>query len=270
MIGENLENLKQPDVAGLFYPDDKIQLGQMIDQFLEGDVPLTPPPRAIIAPHAGYIYSGEIAGNAYKILKSLKGKIKNIIIMGPAHRWPVQGIACHSANHFLTPLGPLELNQTLIDEIVEQFAPVKFCKEAFFMEHGLEVQLPFITKIFGEEVQIIPLVVGEISIKDISEIFDFFWTDQQNFFIMSSDLSHFHDYKTALELDQKTSRIIENLDAHQLKPDFACGFYSLRGFLNVAKKENLKVKTLDLRNSGDTAGDKSQVVGYGSYGFFNF
>ena len=263
-----MRHLKKPDVAGLFYPDHEVELNQLLDQFLDSSIEDGPIPRAIIAPHAGYIYSGEIAGSSYKILKSLKGKIKNIILMGPAHRWPLVGVACHSATHFLTPLGLLEVNQTIRDNLINNFSDVNFCDQAFVMEHGLEVQLPFINKVFGNDIRIVPLIVGDISTQGASEIFAKLWNDPSNFFIVSSDLSHFHDYKTAVELDQKTSRIIENLDFECLNPNFACGFYSLRGLLHHSKQEGLKVKTLDLRNSGDTAGDKSQVVGYGAYAFY--
>tara|TARA_Y100001954_G_scaffold239465_1_gene314354 strand:- start:4471 stop:5265 length:795 start_codon:yes stop_codon:yes gene_type:complete len=259
---------KKTDVAGLFYSENPKELEVQIFNFLKAEGPLEVPPQIIVAPHAGYIYSGPIAGTAYKALLDLKNRIETVIVLSPAHRYHVKGIAIHSGDGFLTPFGPLKIDDSLRKYFLKTYKEIQILDQAFDMEHGLEVQLPFIWQVFGPKVKIIPLVVGNIDFGFVSSLFDDFISKPNVYPIVSSDLSHFHSYEIACRVDKKTSEIIEEFSHEKLHPDFACGYYSLRGLLDFAKRSELTAKTLDLRNSGDTAGDKNQVVGYGAFGFY--
>ena len=259
---------KQPDVAGLFYPKEVGELELQVEKFMESSEVGIDSPKIIVSPHAGYIYSGPIAGSAYKTTTGLKNDIGTVVILSPAHRYPVKGISVHSSDGFLTPMGPLLIDVSLRKHLLKKFEGINILDVAFEMEHGLEVQLPFIWKSFGPKVKILPLVVGFSDEKLVSSLFEELFSKPGLFPIVSSDLSHFHSYEIACRIDKKTSEIIEELSFEKLHEDFACGYYSLKGLLPFAKHSNLKAKTLDLRNSGDTAGDKSQVVGYGAFGFY--
>ena len=259
---------KTTDVAGLFYPDEPSELEFQIDKFLNLNGLSGEIPQIIVAPHAGYVYSGPIAGAAYRPLLDLKSQIETVVIFSPAHRYHVKGIATHSGDGFLTPFGPLKIDELLRDHLLKSFKEVQLLDQAFEMEHGLEVHLPFIWKVFGPKVKIIPLVVGVSEFGTVSSLFDDLVSKTGVYPIVSSDLSHFHPYELACRVDKKTSELIEGLGHEKLHPDFACGYFSLRGLLDYARRSALKVRTLDLRNSGDTAGDKRQVVGYGAFGFY--
>lgn len=261
-------DFKQTDVAGLFYSNNPTELEVQIDNFLKVECTPGDRPQIIVAPHAGYIYSGPIAGSAYSPLVDLKNQIETVVVLSPAHRYYVEGIAIHSGDGFLTPFGPLEIDDSLRKHLISKFKEIQILDQAFEMEHGLEVHLPFIWKVFGPLVKIIPLVVGQSDFKLISSLLDDLTSKSNVYPIISSDLSHFHPYETACRIDKKTSEIIEESSYEKLHPDFACGYFSLRGLLDYARHFGLKARTLDLRNSGDTAGDKSQVVGYGAFGFY--
>lgn len=256
--------IKYTDVAGQFYPADKKQLEQMLGEFINDGVSSSLVPKAIIAPHAGYIYSGPVAGSIYKTIQNIKEEIHNVVVLSPSHRFYLEGLACHSADFFQTPLGDLAVNKTMVAKMLK-LSQVKEEDGAFDKEHGLETHLPFVHKLFGEKIKIVPLIVGACSEDKVAEVLELFWEDKKTFFIISSDLSHFHDYKTCQELDKKTSSLIEELKGPELQSDYACGYYPVRGLLHLAKKYQLSAKTIDLRNSGDTAGDKASVVGYGGY-----
>ena len=259
---------KKTDVAGLFYPEDESELDNQLEGFLKGPSNSGNKPCIIVAPHAGYIYSGPIAGTAYRSLFGLNNQIETIVIFSPAHRYYVNGVAVHSCDGFLTPSGPLLIDDSLRTHLLKNFKEIQVLDEAFDMEHGLEVQLPFIWKVFGAKVKIVPLVIGQVDSNFISSLFEDLISKTGVFPVVSSDLSHFHSYEAACKIDKQTSEIIEKLSYEKLHPDFACGYFSLRGLLPFAKRFNFEGRTLDLRNSGDTAGDKQQVVGYGAFGFY--
>jgi len=260
-----MNNVRPAAVAGLFYPDDASELKHDIKTYLAQAQQNSTPPKAIIAPHAGYIYSGSIAASAYACIAPVADRINNVVLLGPAHRVPFPGLAAVSYDGFETPLGIVPVNQHAIQNLLK-FPQVKIFDEAHADEHSLEVQLPFL-QIMLDEFQLIPLVVGDSSKKDVAEILEAVWGGDETLIVISSDLSHYNDYATAQKMDRTTSVTIERLQPEQLHYDMACGRNPINGLLQLAKEKGLKVKTLDLRNSGDTAGPKDRVVGYGAYAF---
>lgn len=253
-------------VAGHFYPADITVLQSDINQYLnEVSSSVVQELKAIIVPHAGYIYSGSIAASAYKQLQKRSADISSVILIGPAHRVPFKGIATSSAGFFDTPLGSISLNQSLIDTI-KHFDFVSTIDAAHKDEHSLEVQLPFLQSVL-HNFTIVPLLVGDCNSNDVTTVLEHLWGQEETLIVVSSDLSHFNSYNIATENDLKTSDAIVNLKPENINFNDACGRTPVNGLLKVAQKKQLKVTILDVRNSGDTAGDKSRVVGYGSYSF---
>lgn len=260
-----MTSIRPAAVAGMFYPDDEISLRSMVQQFLAQATTAGPPPKAIIVPHAGYIYSGPIAGNAYHLLEINSEDFNRVVLLGPSHRVPLLGLAASSASSFSTPLGLVEIDQDRIRKL-SKLKQVTVIDEAHTMEHSLEVQLPFLQTILAD-FKLIPLVVGDASARQVCEVLEHACLNKQTLIVISSDLSHYHDYATANKLDTQTSHAIENLDGDQIGYENACGRTAVNGLLMYASTHGLKAEILDQRNSGDTAGDKDQVVGYGAYAF---
>ncbi len=253
-------------VAGHFYPTEATVLSAEIEQFLNNASNLELHDiKAIITPHAGYIYSGAIAASAYSQLHNRTTAITNIIILGPAHRVAFSGIATSSAQYFDTPLGSIELNRSLIEKI-ESLSYVQCHDEAHRDEHSIEVQLPFLQNILNK-FTIVPLLVGNCDSNDVATILNLLWGESETLIIISSDLSHFNSYDIATKNDDITSQAILNLQPEKIDYSDACGRTPVKGLLKVAQTKLLKVAILDVRNSGDTAGDKTRVVGYGAYSF---
>lgn len=258
--------IRPPAVAGFFYPADPDELRQMVGQFMEHAQLKTVPPKAIIAPHAGYIYSGPTAATAYSSLQPLHEKINRVILLGPAHRVYLRGLALSSATHFASPMGMVEIDQSAV-ELIKDLPQVSISDIAHQQEHSLEVHLPFLQYLL-DKFLLVPLVVGDASPEEVAEVLDILWGGEETAIVISSDLSHYHDYDTARRLDAATTRAIENLQLESIGPNQACGCMPIRGLLQVIRnKRKLSVHTLDLRNSGDTAGTKDRVVGYGAWSF---
>ena len=251
-------------VAGLFYPQDPEELRNSVRQYLAMAPAVDgPAPKALIAPHAGYIYSGLTAAYAYASLLSRRVSITRVILLGPAHRVYVKGLALSSATHFSTPLGLIEINQDAVATL-KSLHQVILSNPAHQQEHSLEVHLPFLQCLL-ETFTLVPLVVGEAAPAEIAEVLELLWGGLETLIVISSDLSHYHDYATARQIDSATTRAIENLQLEIIGPHQACGCMPVRGLLQVARTRRLQVKTLDMRNSGDTAGTRDRVVGYGAY-----
>jgi MEMO1 family protein len=251
-------------VAGLFYADDPQQLNSDILQYLShAHARNNITPRAIIAPHAGYIYSGPIAASAYKLLQPVSHKIHQIILLGPSHRVAFKGIATPGSQFFSTPLGAVKINMANCAR-AQALSFVDINKAAHKDEHSLEVHLPFLQSVLAD-FELTPLVVGDCNKNDVASLLDLFWNNDETLIIISTDLSHFHDYATAQKQDELTSEAIRSLQADKIHYEDACGRNPLNGLLTLASQRQLKIDCVDLRNSGDTAGDKSRVVGYGSY-----
>jgi len=259
---------RPPAVAGLFYPDDKAELLQTVDELLNQSTdspPSAQTPKAIIAPHAGYIYSGPIAASAYQRIRSNNKNIKRVAIFGPSHRFAFRGLAVPDSDIFTTPLGNIPLDKVAIKQLL-QLPQVQCLNQAHDQEHSLEVHLPFLQRSL-DDFTLIPVVVGDASASDVAAAINAIWNDQDTLIVISSDLSHYHDYATAQRMDQHTSKAIETLQAEQIDYEDACGRNPVTGLLQVAQQRGLVVETIDLRNSGDTAGSKDSVVGYGAYVF---
>ncbi|MFO1372216.1 MAG: AmmeMemoRadiSam system protein B [Candidatus Competibacteraceae bacterium] len=261
-----MQTVRTPAVAGLFYPADARELHAQVQEFLGQIEPSAgPPPKAIIAPHAGYIYSGPVAASAYARLKAARATITRVVLLGPSHRVGFRGIAVSSMTAFATPLGSIPVDQEAV-ECVRQLPEVGFLEQAHAQEHSLEVHLPFLQEVLGE-FTLVPLVVGDAQPPQVGAVLEALWGGPETLIVISSDLSHYHDYQTAQRLDRETSRAIETLHFEDIGYDQACGRNPVNGLLWVAQRKGLQGETIDLRNSGDTAGPRHQVVGYGAYVF---
>lgn len=260
-----MENTRPAAVAGLFYPEEPETLKSMIYALLEHTESSGPVPKAIIAPHAGYIYSGPIAASAYHRVEAANDTIHRVILLGPTHRLPISGLAASSADFFETPLGKVRIDQAGVERAL-QFPQVKLIDEAHTMEHSLEVHLPFLQSIL-KDFTIVPLVVGDASADEVSEVLEALWGGDETLIVISSDLSHYHSYNAAKSMDKATSQAIENLTPERIQFEDACGRIPISGLLLAARHKKLKASTIDLRNSGDTSGAKDKVVGYGAYLF---
>ncbi|HYA38920.1 MAG TPA: AmmeMemoRadiSam system protein B [Candidatus Methylomirabilis sp.] len=260
-----MDNVRNPAVAGLFYPDDPRELRALLTGYLAAARSAGPVPKAIIAPHAGYIYSGPIAASAYARLKPARGTITRVVLLGPAHRVGFRGLALPSADFFVTPLGRIAVDREAVAKI-SALPQVHVKDAAHAQEHSLEVHLPFLQEVLGD-FQLVPLVVGDADTEDVGEVLDILWGGPETLIVISSDLSHYHDYRTAQRLDRATSEAIEQLRPQDIDYDSACGRNPVNGLLHAARKLGLKANTIDLRNSGDTAGAHDRVVGYGAYVF---
>lgn len=258
-----MPSTRPPAVAGTFYPADRRQLQAMIRAFLSEKTDEGRQPKAIIAPHAGYVYSGSIAASAYRRLRPGRHRIRRVVLAGPSHRVGFKGIAVPSATAFSTPLGDVPLDRDAIASLSE-FPFVQVLDPAHAAEHSLEVQLPFLQEVL-EVFSLVPLVVGDADPAEVAQVLERVWGGDETVIVISSDLSHYHDYATAQRMDRKTSQAIEALRPAALDYEDACGRLPVSGLLLAAKQHGLTAKTIDLRNSGDTAGPKDRVVGYGAY-----
>jgi AmmeMemoRadiSam system protein B len=254
-------------VAGSFYPAESSRLAAEIAAYLSQvptDAPPARAPKAIIAPHAGYIYSGPIAASIYARLAPLRGRVKRVVLAGPAHRVYVHGVAVPAADAFASPLGTVKLDTDAIASL-RALSFVAVSDHAHAMEHSLEVHVPFLQAVLGD-FTLVPLVVGDASPDRMAQVFDALWGGEETLIVVSSDLSHYLPYERACVRDRDTARAILQMDA-SLVPEEACGCAPINGLLRVARKRNLEPEQVDLRNSGDTAGDRARVVGYGAFAF---
>lgn len=262
-------SVRNPAVAGRFYPARSDELQRWIVTFLDA-VPYSqvdPTPKAIIVPHAGYIYSGAVAAFAYKqiVLSETHRQIKRVVLVGPCHYVPCRGLALSSADSFATPLGEIPLDQPAQKQVLA-LPQVVVLDVAHAQEHSLEVQLPFLQTVL-DQFTLIPMVVGDASPEEVAEVLAVLWGGPETLVVISSDLSHFHSASTAKKLDSATAEAIQSLAPEKIARDQACGRIPVQALLLLAQKFNLHVQTLDLRNSGDTGGSKDRVVGYGAWSF---
>ena len=247
--------VRDPAVAGMFYPAEPEKLRRMIEGFLATAKP-GPHPKAIISPHAGYIYSGPVAASAYARIRS-EG-ISRVVLIGPSHRVPLHGLAVSGASAWRTPLGEISVERP-------DFIPVN--DAAHELEHSLEVQLPFLQTVLSD-FMLIPLVAGDASAEEVAAALEKLWGGPETLIVISSDLSHYENYETARKMDETASEAILGLDERGLDDDNACGFVPICGLLHLANQKGMRAERIDLRNSGDTAGPRDQVVGYGAFAFY--
>lgn len=261
-----MQTVRTPAVAGLFYPADAAELQTQVRGFLDQvEPPAEPPPKAIIVPHAGYIYSGPIAASAYARLRAARDMIHRVVLLGPSHRVGFRGIAVSGMEAFATPLGRIAVDQAAVEQL-RKLPEVGYLEQAHAQEHSLEVHLPFLQEVLGS-FKLVPLVVGEARPTEVGAVLEALWGGPETLIVISSDLSHYHDYATARLLDDTTSKAIEALRFEDIGYEQACGRNPVNGLLWVARRKGLHGETIDLRNSGDTAGSRDQVVGYGAYVF---
>lgn len=261
-----MNNIRTPAVAGTFYPATAHELQNMVQGFLtKVKTKNVPVPKAIIVPHAGYVYSGPIAASVYARLAPARDTITKVVLLGPSHRVPLSGLAASSMQQFATPLGNVTLDQPAIDAVLG-LSQVTIQDQAHAYEHSLEVQLPFLQEVLAD-FTLIPLVVGDETPEQIGQVIEKLWGGPETLIVISSDLSHFLNYPTAQKMDKLTSTAIEKLRLEDIYSEQACGRNPINGLLHVARTKGMQAQTIDLRNSGDTAGSKDQVVGYGAYVF---
>ena len=255
-------------VAGTFYPGDRSTLRSAVREHLEAVSPRHREGRlikALIAPHAGYLYSGPIAGSAFRLLEAERDCIERVILLGPPHRFPVRGLALPGVDGFETPLGVVPVDDDLVGQI-DDMPQVEVSRAAHAPEHSLEVELPFLQEALGE-FSILPLLVGTEMPDEVAQVLDRVWGGPETRIVISSDLSHYLAYDLAQRIDRETTSKILALEA-SVSHRRACGADAVNGFLVAARRFGLEPELLDLRNSGDTAGDRSQVVGYAAVAFY--
>ena len=259
-----MSSIRTPAVAGLFYPADARQLAHDVQQLLAAALPQHLTPKALIVPHAGYIYSGPIAATAYATLQAIATRIRRVVLLGPTHRVAVRGLALPGAEAFDTPLGRIMLDAAAARSIAH-LPQVTISAQAHALEHSLEVQLPFLQSVLTD-FTLLPLAVGMATSEEVAEVLEALWGGKETLIVISSDLSHFLPYATAQRVDHDTVQAI--LDLHQpINHDQACGGTPVSGLIVAARHHHLTPHLLDLRNSGDTAGSPDQVVGYAALAF---
>jgi AmmeMemoRadiSam system protein B len=258
--------IRQAAVAGSFYPDDPDALAGEVRGLLDGAAAglnrSDPPPVALVAPHAGYVYSGAVAAAAYARLPPHREHFRRVALLGPSHTCAFSGLAASSMDCFRTPLGDVPLDRVAIDAL--RHPALRTLDAAHRDEHSLEVQLPFL-QVTLQRFTLVPLAVGAAEPDDVAAIIESCWSDPATLVVVSTDLSHYLDYATARRRDRATCEAVESLDVRGIDHDGACGAAPLRGLLTAARRRGLCVTTLDLRNSGDTAGSRQRVVGYGAW-----
>lgn len=259
-------DVRFPAVAGAFYAAAAPQLMREVDSLLRQAKPLPEPtpPKAIIVPHAGYVYSGPVAGTAYAGLRPWSGVYRRAVVLGPSHRMAIRGLALPSSSAFATPLGSVPIDRDGVERLVT-LPQVTIDDGAHAFEHSLEVQLPFLQRVL-DVFSLLPLTVGEATPEEVAEVLERVWGGPETLIVISSDLSHYLSYEEARRIDRRTVDEVLALAA-PLRHHEACGATPINGLLLAARRHGLTPHLLDLRNSGDTAGDRARVVGYASIAF---
>lgn len=259
-----MTTIRQPAVAGMFYPAHPRQLAHDVQQLLAAVHPPELAPKALIVPHAGYIYSGAVAATAYAALKNIASRIRRVVLLGPTHRVAVRGLALPGAGAFDTPLGMVRIDAEAVQAIAD-LPQVMVSAQAHALEHSLEVQLPFLQTVLPD-FKLVPLAVGMATAEEVAGVLEALWGGDETLIVISSDLSHFLPYSTARRVDSASAQSILDL-AEGLSHEQACGATPINGLLLAAHQHHLAPHLLDLRNSGDTAGSHDSVVGYASFAF---
>jgi AmmeMemoRadiSam system protein B len=256
-----MPGIRPSAVAGLFYPQDAAALSALCDRLLDGAKARPGPrPKALVVPHAGLVYSGPIAASAYAQVRGER-QIERVVLIGPAHRVYVDGIGSSGATAAMTPLGAVPVDESGLPPSVHRDP------RAHAPEHSLEVQLPFVQRALPQA-KVTLLLTSDAPADEVCAALDALWGGPETLLCISTDLSHYHPYAVAKELDGKTAEQVLALSKGELGPEQACGAAGLGGLLALARKRGLRPVQLDLRSSGDTAGDKARVVGYGAFAFY--
>jgi AmmeMemoRadiSam system protein B len=259
--------IRRAAVAGTFYPESRGVLEAQVRDYLEQaphPTELVARPKALIVPHAGYVYSGPIAAAAYARLAAACEDIQRVVLLGPAHRVVLRGLAVPAADSFATPLGEVEVDRAAVTRALD-LPQVSESDRAHALEHSLEVQLPFLQTLLPG-FRLVPFAVGDATAAQVAEVIELLWGGVETLVVVSSDLSHYHSYDQARRLDRSSAQTVLALSP-TLDHEQACGALAINGLLTVVRGRGLQPELLDLRNSGDTAGDRLRVVGYGSFVF---
>lgn len=259
---------RDPAVAGMFYPGNRSELARSVAEMLGAAAsvaPERPVPKAIIAPHAGYIYSGPVAASVYALLAPARKTIRRVVLLGPTHRVAVRGLALPGVAAFATPLGVVPIDTEAVTAL-KALPQVGVSAQAHALEHSLEVHVPFLQTVL-ERFSLVPLAVGRANAESVAEVIDLLWGGPETLIVVSSDLSHYLPYGDAQAVDRATAKAILGL-AVDISHEQACGATPVTGLAFTARRRGLKPELVDLRNSGDTAGDKQRVVGYGAFAFY--
>lgn len=262
----NEQNVRSAAVAGFFYPDNATVLSHEIHTLLHEARRAEKPvaiPKAIIVPHAGYVYSAAIAATAFSLLTSIPSTIKRVVLMGPAHRLYVDGMASPGVAFMDTPLGRIAVDQ----QSLSQVPIVQENRAAHEKEHCLEVELPFL-QIIAPDAMVVPILVGACPAHVVGSVLERLWGGSETLVVISSDLSHYLPYQQGRKKDQATAEQIVSLSEQSVDPEQACGAACINGLLWVARKKQMSAHLLDLLSSGDTGGRRDGVVGYGSFAFY--
>lgn len=264
--GATPRRVRPSAVAGSFYPSSADALDAAVrEAFADAVTPAVGAaiPKALVVPHAGYVYSGAIAASAYARIIPARSTIRRVVLLGPSHRAYVRGLAVPSVDAFRTPLGIVPIDAACRADSL-QLAGVHVDDRAHALEHSLEVQLPFLQSILGD-FSLVPFSVGDATAEEVAAVLEMCWGGPETLVVISTDLSHYHRYAEAVQLDARTAAAIVACRPGAVEDSDACGAYPLRGLLQVVAEYGYDVEQLDLRNSGDTAGDHDRVVGYGAF-----
>jgi AmmeMemoRadiSam system protein B len=261
-----MRQLRQPAVAGLFYPDDPKALRPLVADYLRAARPVGCHPHALIVPHAGYRYSGAVAAAGYACLsEAQRGQLRRVILLGTAHTRGATGLIASAAEQFLGPLGPVPVDRHAVDEAL-LLPQVHLDDDVHARDHALEVQLPFL-QVLVPQFAVVPFLVGATDDDAVAAVLELLWRPNDCLVVVSSDLSHFHAADTARAIDQRTADAILALDGAAVGPQQACGHHAIRGLLAFARRQGWRAVLLELASSGDTSGERDRVVGYGAFAF---
>jgi AmmeMemoRadiSam system protein B len=258
--------IRPPAVAGTFYPGTRAELLTAVDGYLAAAQPdVGPPPKAVVVPHAGYVYSGPIAGSGWAAVRPIADRIRRVVMLGPAHREWADGSALPGGKAFATPLGECPIDQAG-HALAARQSGVEILPEVHAAEHSLEVQVPFIQRLLPQAA-IVPILVGGGSPAAVAALLDALWGGEETLIAVSTDLSHYLPYAEAQRLDRACADAVLALDDRAVQNRMACGHQPLRALLRVARARKLAARLLDLRNSGDTQESRGEVVGYAAFAF---
>ncbi len=262
----NVAAVRPAAVAGAFYPRDAQELASELDEMLAAVESFEPRfgfPKALVVPHAGYIYSGPMAARAYDEIAGARGLVRRVVLLGPVHRVPVRGLALPGARAFATPLGEVPVDAAAVAAL-QGLPQVVTSAPAHAMEHSLEVQLPFLQRVLGPGFALVPLAVGDATADEVAQVLERLWGGRETLVVVSTDLSHYHPYEVSRRVDAETAAKVEAFDT-DIRHEQACGATPLNGLLRLARAKGLAMRRLGVCNSGDTAGGKGRVVGYGAF-----
>jgi len=256
--------VRPPAVAGAFYPADPARLRAEVAALLAAAAPpAAPPPAALIVPHAGYFYSGPVAATAYSLLARTRPEVRRVVMVGPSHFAWLDGLALPGASALATPLGEVPADSEA-EARARRHPGVGASPAAHAREHSLEVQLPFLQMTLAG-FSAVALLCGQVQPEQVAPVIEEFLGEEGTLVLISSDLTHYLPYEEARRRDEETARAVERLDPGGLDQDSACGLVGVQALLLAGRRRGLGATRLDLRNSGDTAGDRHRVVGYGAF-----